>query len=280
MPLLTFVLYNWKKYLDLVRDYHNQLGVNQTDFALMIDIPPQRYSAWRHQRIKPQKKSVDKVHKGIFSLMDKGIVEGKITQEEYQVAREKLEYLKACINLMDLEQLLNLSDNLFQSLVELPEFIYNIENLPRLAAPQLTYKATVPSLLRIPHFTRLEEMLDIKYPWEHHRQCVIDKNWLLSSKEEIDYFAITVNENNSSDRLKTGDIAIFESTDKLEEGDIGICILDSKETVIRMYQKIKNRISLTPLVGAKDAHPNIEKLNFDDLKIYGRLVCFVGKMHK
>ncbi|MBN1233041.1 MAG: hypothetical protein JXA60_06805 [Candidatus Coatesbacteria bacterium] len=276
MPLFSFVLYNWKKYLDLVKEYHNLMGMNQTDFALMIDIPPQRYSAWRHQKIKPQKKSVEKVHKGIFKLLEKGLSENRIDADNFQIAKSKLDYLRACINLMDLDVLLNLSDNLFQSLVELPEFVYNVEGIPRISAPQASYQSS-PSLLRLPLYNRIDEFLSVKYPWEHNRHCVVDKTWLPLVRESSEYFALYLSDSSLSDRIIPGDLAIFEATDNLEEGEIGLFYLDDKDSTIRILRRIKTKVVLTSLPRSKDTIPLVEKLNFEEFKILGRLVAFIGK---
>ena len=279
MPLLSFVLSNWKKYLNLVRKLHNSLGMNQTDFAYMINIPPQRYSAWRHQKIKPQKKSVDKVHRGIIALLDKGVQDKKIEPLESQVFKNKLKYLKTCINLMDLDMLHNLPDYLFQSLVELPEFVNNIQGIPVIESPQADLKMRSPALIRLPLYYSLQEKILARYPWEHQRYCIVDKSWLQVDKEENECFALYVSENTHSERLVPGDLAIFLTTNKdLEEGEIGLFMLNDKETVIRKFSKIKNRVVLLPFPGSRDTTPLIEKLNFDEYKIYGKLLSFIGKI--
>lgn len=84
-------------------------------------------------------------------------------------------------------------------------------------------------------------------------------------------FGLIVKGDSMEPRLKDGDIAVVLKQPILENGEIGVIIINGNEGVVKKYYKSDNAITLVSL---NDNHPPIviPKRNWDEVLIVGKVV--------
>jgi len=97
-------------------------------------------------------------------------------------------------------------------------------------------------------------------------------------KEDYEYFYLKVQGDSMNLRFPEGNLVLVQKQDTLENGEIGVFLIDGQDATVKKYRKEENFVILDPMSTNPSNITQIYNTKETPVKILGKVVMHIGKV--
>lgn len=97
-------------------------------------------------------------------------------------------------------------------------------------------------------------------------------------KKGFDYFYLRVTGDSMNLKFNDGDIVLVQQQDTLENGEIGVILVNGNDATVKKFREENNIVILEPMSTNSEHHVQIYNPKEISIKILGKVVSYQGKL--